>query len=581
MALLSNYSNLLKVTERLDTFLCREHPDFFGDRSIHPVLPLKRSKVIHDNLWGTFDCSWAEMAVLDTPLLQKLRDIHQVGLAYQIYPSARHSRLEHSLGVLVVASRIFDALAVKHRGKLRDTVKVVFGEAGEDSVSTRIAQLKDELRLAALLHDVGHSLHSHASERVYSKLTVLKDAAEELSDFAGKRKGAGEVISFCFALTPCLQNLLNRARKKVLPSGQTNALSAEIDLENVALIIIGRSKHPLLQFLGDIISSDIDADKLDYLLRDSNAAGLPLRYDIDMYLYSAQFEGDVMVDGEGALKKLYASAGAKNVERLPARENIQHEYYEGQRLCLPKRAMHVLEQIVICKMMLFSYVYHHPKVRAAEGLLERMLDSMVEGLKKKGKTEWQILEWFLDATDADLMSMSSTVKTSTLKQRAYRLVNRILPREVLRLSASDATGPQKTLLANFLTVVRDKEKGAELVQNFEAALGDHLKKKKGFRRLASKEALVKAGAWLDVSKAPSFEETQKVVSKGGGGRDQASGMFPVHAWQHAYASYRCYVRVFAYSEHIDAVRDSAIAAMKQIIGIEDEAFYKAVERSRV
>jgi HD superfamily phosphohydrolase len=505
-----------------------------------------------------------------------------VGLAYQDNPSARHSRLEHSLGVLVAASRVFDALATRQRGMLRDIVKAVYGLNHNDNVADHVAILRDELRMAALLHDVGHSLHSHASERVYSKLDVLMESAEELSDFAGKRKGSGEVISFCFALTPCLKELLERARGKVQQNDRPVG-TGEINLENVALMIIGRSTHPHLQFLGDIISSDIDADKLDYLLRDSASAGLPLRYDVDMYLYSAQFELDKMVDGEHALEKLYAAAKAKNVKREAAGEQSPHDFYEGYRLCLPKRAMHVLEQIVICKMMLFSYVYHHPKVRAAEGLLERLLDSKVEELKKLKKTEWEILEWFLDATDAQLISTSGANgkgQYSSYSDGAYRIVNRILPREVFRLSASDARGAQKSLLANFLTAIRDKQNGNALIYKFERYMGEALKREKPFKGLGWKEALLKAGAWLDVSKAPTFEETQKVVSKTGGGRDQASGMFPVHAWQHAYASYRCYVRIYAFSEYSDIVKNCAKAAMKEIIGIEDEAFYKNVERLR-
>jgi len=580
MSLLNNYPKLSKVTERLDAFLRNKHPDFFGKRAFHPYLPLKPRKVIHDNLWGTFDFSWAEMAVLDTPLLQRLRDIHQVGLAYQVYPSARHSRLEHSLGVLITASRVFDALAFRQRGALRDAVRVVYDLKKDGTVGDHITKLRSELRMAALLHDVGHSLHSHASERVYSKLEVLKEAAEELSDFAGKRKGSGEVISFCFALTPCLRELLDRARGKVQYNGETGATPEIIDLENVALMIIGRSAHPNLQFLGDIISSDIDADKLDYLLRDSASAGLPLRYDVDMYLYSAQFELDKMVDGEQALQKLYGAAKAKNLDREAAGERSPHDFYEGYRLCLPKRAMHVLEQIVICKMMLFSYVYHHPKVRAAEGLLERMLDAKVDELKKNKKTEWEILEWFLDATDAELISTSGKVKNSSFSEGAYRIVNRILPREVFRLSASDARGPQKSLLANFLTAIRDKQNGKKLIETFESIMGKELTMGKDFKGMGWKEALLKAGAWLDVSKAPTFEETQKVMSKTGGGREQASGMFPVHAWQHAYASYRCYVRIYAFSEYSDTVKHCAKVAMKKVIGIEDEAFYKNVERLR-
>src|SRR5438477_11605533 len=128
MGILKDYPRLAAVTERLDGFLRRRHPGFFGKDAIRPLLALKSQKVIHDSIWGTFSFLWRELAILDTPLIQKLRDIHQIGLAYQVYPSARHSRLEHSLGVVVMASRIFDSLALKHRGKVRDIVKVVFGE---------------------------------------------------------------------------------------------------------------------------------------------------------------------------------------------------------------------------------------------------------------------------------------------------------------------------------------------------------------------------------------------------------------------------------------------------------------------
>jgi len=580
MGILKDYPKLAAVTERLDSFLRQRHPEFFGKDAKRPFLRLKPQKVIHDSIWGTFSFSWRELALLDTPLIQRLRDIHQIGLAYYVYPSARHSRLEHSLGVIVMASRIFDSLALKHRGQLRTSVKVVFGEMGEAEVTSRIEQLREELRLAALLHDTGHSLYSHASERVFSKLNVLKEAAEELSDFAGKKKGAGEVLSFCFTLTPCLGEYLIRSSSKLPKENQTGMSDLPLDLENIALMIIGRSKHPYLQFLGDIISSDIDADKLDYLLRDSTFAGLPLRYDVDMYLYSAQVDQDIIEDGEGKLEKLYSSIGAKNPDRQLARDESKCPSYVTYRLCLPKRAMHVLEQIVICKMMLFTYVYHHPKVRAAEGLLERMLDDRVAALKKADKTEWQILEWFLHASDADLRVLAnSDDEDARLKKTAYRLVNRLLPREIFRLSASETTGPSKALLSKFLKDIRDKDKGALLVRRLEEQIGQELRKRDAFKDLAWNEALAETGMWLDVPKAPKFEETQKVVSNSGGG-DQASAMFPVHAWQHAYTNYRSYARVYAYSDYVDLAKQCAKEAMKKVVGIEDEAFYKTAERAR-
>jgi HD superfamily phosphohydrolase len=65
--------------------------------------------------------------------------------------------------------------------------------------------------------------------------------------------------------------------------------------------------------------------------------------------------------------------------------------------------MNVMEQIIICKMMLFSYIYHHQKVRASDGLLERWLCRRLESWRANGEPEDKILERFLKMTDAALL----------------------------------------------------------------------------------------------------------------------------------------------------------------------------------
>jgi hypothetical protein len=65
---------------------------------------VRADKAIHDPVWGTHIFSAPEIAVLNTPLLQRLRGIHQTSFAYFTYPAANHSRFEHSLGVVVMAS---------------------------------------------------------------------------------------------------------------------------------------------------------------------------------------------------------------------------------------------------------------------------------------------------------------------------------------------------------------------------------------------------------------------------------------------------------------------------------------------
>ena len=96
--------------------------------------------------------------------------------------------------------------------------------------------------------------------------------------------------------------------------------------------------------------------------------------------------------------------------------------------------MNTFEQIIICKMMLFGYLNHHPKVRAAEGTLERMLLRLVGMWRLAGETEEQIVERFLDMTDYSMRaSLIAESRDQLIKDYSYRLANRLFPRELYRL----------------------------------------------------------------------------------------------------------------------------------------------------
>lgn len=509
---LAGYPTLSRLTSELDSYLSDAYPDFFGSSPKHPVLALKPSKVIHDNLWGTNRFSWRELALIDSPLIQRLRDIHQVGLAFYVYPSAKHTRFEHCLGVVTLSSRIFDAL-LKRPGDIQDIMRAAY--PGED-IDNSIRRLRAELRLAALLHDTGHSLFSHTSELVYEKLTLMRDASKELSRITAKEKGAGEVISFCLTQTNAVRQLIERARSRVkgVPFGED--FDGELDLANIALMIVGRSRHPYLQFLGDIVSSAFDSDKLDYLLRDAKAAGLPLRYDMDRYLYSVRLEKDILADDKGELQALYTSTVANNLERKEAGPGRRFPHYQTYRLRLPKEAMNTIEQMIICKMMLFSYLYHHPKVRAAEGLLARALDQMVDHWHKSGESEEKILRRFMTMTDSSLRGeLLKNAPNSLIRENFYRLANRLLPREVYRLSGTSGSHAQSSLLKNFLTGLQDRSRRSALAKSLEEAIGEELLKIDKSLGDDPEEALLRAGVWLDVPKPPKFEDIDEIVVSGG------------------------------------------------------------------
>lgn len=163
---------------------------------------------IRDPLHGTVVLSELEEKILDTPSMQRLRGIRQLAAAYLVYPGANHTRFEHSIGTLFLADRICRELKLP-------------------------AEKAAKVRLAALLHDVGHTAFSHEAETI-------------LMRHIGNHEEIGE---------------------KMVQSGEiADILSGSYSAKEIALL----PRTPL----GEIITSDIGADRMDYLLRDSHYTGV-------------------------------------------------------------------------------------------------------------------------------------------------------------------------------------------------------------------------------------------------------------------------------------------------------------------
>jgi uncharacterized protein len=577
--MLEGYPTLAEVTELLDGYLKSRHGLFFGSKAEHPFLELKPYKDIHDPIWGTNGFSWRELALIDSPIMQRLRRIHQTGLAYQVYPAARHSRFEHSLGVTIVATKVFDALVRRHAAKLRQVVETVEGTKDFEGTLFRWRQ---ELRLAALLHDTGHSLLSHTSERVYGKLPMLQAAADELTDLAAAEKKAGEVISFCLSRTHALHTFLERARSKLMKECDVpDEFAVEPDMVSVSLLIVGRSRHPLLQFVGDVISSGFDADKLDYLLRDAAAAGLPLRYDLERYLATVYLPASKLNDGKGKLAKLYKNVGTASVVREEPKGDERFPYFQSLRLKLPKRSMNTIEQVTICKLMLYSYIYHHPKVRAAEGFFERLLWRVVENWRSAGKTDQEILLLFTELDDTGLHGPEFLGSTDVgTRELSYRLVSRLMPRVVYEI-VSSPSGLEAKLLGDFFSKLGDPGSRARLLQRVEDGIGRELMKRRGELGLDPQVACLKAGAWLDVPSLPTFEGMDELIGETPGKEFVRIGdVFPINKWTEAYHAHRYAVRVYSFSEYCSDVAVAARKSLEEVTGIADPDFYLRCRRNR-
>ncbi|MCK4823960.1 HD domain-containing protein, partial [bacterium] len=110
-------------------------------------------KTINDPVHGSIKVSETELAVINTPSFQRLRGLKQLGLAEYVFPGATHTRFAHSLGVLHIASQMLIAIEKNHKRK--------YGRKGLPFTQDE----KQKIRLAALLHDVGHLPLSHAMEQ--------------------------------------------------------------------------------------------------------------------------------------------------------------------------------------------------------------------------------------------------------------------------------------------------------------------------------------------------------------------------------------------------------------------------------
>lgn len=225
---------------------------------------------IQDSLHGYIELDEEESAIIDRPEVQRLRRIQQLGLSSLVYPSATHTRFQHSLGVMHTAGRFADSLGVS-------------------------GDRRKELRLAGLLHDSGHGPFSHASEVVAEKNGF---SHEELS---------------------C--RVVDRLEDEF-----------SVEAERVKKIINGELE------IGRVVAGDIDADRMDYLQRDSHATGVE-----------------------------YGQIDASTIIRLAE--------IDSRRLVFDYKSVQALESLLMARFHMIKSVYLHDTCKIAEKMLERSLEA--------------------------------------------------------------------------------------------------------------------------------------------------------------------------------------------------------------
>ncbi len=337
-----------------------------------------------------------ERSIVDHPVFQRLRRIRQLAWTDQVYPGAMHTRFEHSLGVMHTVSMLYSAIASGSFDVLKDELGYTPDGLKRDH------QL---IRLAALLHDIGHSPFSHASEELFPENEQGKKFKHEQYSAAIVRNHLREVIE----------------------NHPLNTANCGFKVEDIAALLEGSTKAKQRLFWRDLIDGQMDADRMDYLLRDSYHSGVQYgRFDLNRIANT-----------------ILAIRGTRG--RAP-------------RLGFSEGGWHAAEGLVLARYFMFTQVYFH-KTRVAYDIhLKGALSEILPGGKFPRPVAGE-LEEFLKWDDWRVLGELSAGKGG---EHGARLVNR----NHYRLAFSS---PEISSTEDFAFLESMKEKLKDLVVAVEEA----------------------------------------------------------------------------------------------------------------
>jgi len=198
-------------------------------------------KICHDVIWGDIAISDVAISIIDTPEFQRMHEIRQTGLAYKVFPTASHSRFEHSLGVYHLSGVIVNKL----NSILHDDARIC-------------DRTIECVKIAGLCHDLGHGAYSH----MFDNLFLKKQKDIEKYPWRHHEKRSQDIFRY------------------ITYTYNIALTSSEVDLI-CNLIHVDANDIPWWWCIVHNPINGIDSDKLDYLIRDNRAMGVPLNINMN------------------------------------------------------------------------------------------------------------------------------------------------------------------------------------------------------------------------------------------------------------------------------------------------------------
>ena len=296
---------------------------------------------LRDPIHGFIELSELELEIVDSAPFQRLRNIKQLATTYLVYHGAEHTRFGHSIGVMHLVSRAFCSAISNYE---RDNGIQLFSEIDA-------AWYEQVLRLIALTHDLGHAPFSHGSEALFDDGLEHEDFTKkiicetEIADTIvriGERFRSDYGVGEEYSITP---ELLWSIYGEKNPERNPQYMERLTDF----------------MFLKTFMDSELDCDKMDYLLRDSYYCGVNYgNYDLNRVIESL------------------------TVYYNPSQKIMQ--------LALQKGGVHAFEEFVIARYFMFIQVYFHKTRRYLDKLLVQCINEILEDHRYPSQVD-EYLKW--------------------------------------------------------------------------------------------------------------------------------------------------------------------------------------------
>lgn len=342
-------------------------------------------------IYGFVELNEWERDIVNNPIFQRLRRVRQLGLADYIYPGAMHTRFEHSIGALHMASMLYDGIVTRSMDYLK---MMGYNETG-------LKRDKVLIRLTVLLHDIGHAPFSHASEELFpvNQISQTRYQHEEYS-----------------------AELIRKYFKSLIEDHPMNT-NYHIKVDEIINLLMGNEDAERALIWRELISGQIDADRMDYLLRDSHHTGVQY----------GRFDWRRLIN---------------TVEIIPIYND--NEEITDFRLGVNEGGLHAAEGLIIARYFMFTQVYYH-RTRVVYDLhLKYALKEILSNREFPPPTENELSN-FVEWDDWKVMGL---IKEEKGGEHGERILNRDHFREI-RHTPENPTEEDLNNLEKWKTKLKD------------------------------------------------------------------------------------------------------------------------------